>query len=47
MKYSHLDQEYDQKVEVGYSPELLKHILWDEVPKCVLKRKNTVSCVLL
>lgn len=35
----YLNQKYDEKVEVGDSPELLKHILWDEVPKRVLETR--------
>lgn len=33
----YLNQKYDEKVEVGNSPELLEHIFRDEVPKCVLE----------
>lgn len=33
---SHLDQKYDQEVEVSDSSELLKQILGDEVPEGVL-----------
>lgn len=36
-RFSHLNQKYNEEVEVGHSPELLKHILGDEVPKRVLK----------
>lgn len=37
---SHLHQKNDQEVEVGDSPELLKQILGDEVPECVLRVKE-------
>lgn len=37
----YLNQKYDEKVEVGNSPELLKHILRDEVPKCVLETRDS------
>lgn len=40
VKTSYLNQKYDEEVEVGDSPELLKHVLWDEVPKCVLEDTN-------
>lgn len=40
VKPSYLNQKYDEKVEVGHSPELLKHILGDEVPKRVLENMN-------
>lgn len=36
----YLNKKDDEKVEVGDSPELLKHILWDEVPKRVLETRN-------
>lgn len=39
----YLNQKYDEKVEVGDSPELLKHILGDEVPKCVLETQDSVK----
>lgn len=42
-KRFYLNQKYDEKVEVGDSPELLKHILRDEVQKCVLGRHETVQ----
>lgn len=34
--FSHLDQEYDQKVEVRDSSELLKQVLGYEVPERIL-----------
>lgn len=34
---SHLNQKYDEEVEVGHSPKLLKHIFGDKVPKRVLE----------
>lgn len=40
VKTSYLNQKYDEKIEVGHSPELLKHVLGDEVPKCVLEDTN-------
>lgn len=47
---TYLDQKYHQEVEVGNSPELLKKIFWDEVPKSVLwereKAKETVQTQL-
>lgn len=36
-KSFYLNQKYDEEVEVSHSPELLKHILGDEVPKRVLQ----------
>lgn len=36
-KSFYLNQKYDEEVEIGDSPELLKHIFGDEVPKRVLK----------
>lgn len=36
-KAFYLNQKYDEEVEVSHSPELLKHILGDEVPKRVLE----------
>lgn len=36
---SHLDQKYDQEVEVSNSSELLKQILGDEVPEGILMDK--------
>lgn len=44
-KTSYLNQKYDEKVEVGHSPELLKHVLGDKVPKCVLENMNTSGLV--
>lgn len=42
-RLSHLNQKYDEEVEVGDSPELLKHILGDEVPKRVLEEDTKQS----
>lgn len=37
LNFFYLNQKYDEKVEIGNPPELLKQVFWDEVPKCVLK----------
>ena len=36
----HLHQEDDKEVEVSYSSELLKQILWQKVPHGVLENKQ-------
>ena len=40
-KSFYLNQKYDEEVEVSHSPELLKHILGDEVPKRVLETRDS------
>lgn len=42
---SHLDQKYDQEVEVGDSSELLEQILGDEVPESVLWDRATAKWI--
>lgn len=37
IRVSHLNQKYDEEVEVGHSPKLLKQIFGDKVPKRVLE----------
>ena len=41
-KSFYLNQKYDEEVEIGDSPELLKHIFGDEVPKRVLKTQGAL-----
>lgn len=36
----YLYKEDNEKIEVGYPPELLEQILWDKIPNCVLKPKK-------
>lgn len=36
----YLNKEDDEEIEVGYSSELLKQILGDKVPYCVLENKE-------
>ena len=43
---SHLDQKYDQEVEISDSSELLKQILGDEVPEGVLWDRVTAAVLL-
>ena len=43
---SHLDQKYDQEVEISDSSELLKQILGDEVPEGVLWDRSDSSSVI-
>lgn len=37
----YLNQENDEEVKVGDSPELLEHVLGDEVPKRVLQKQKS------
>lgn len=39
----YLNQENDEKVKVGDSSELLKHVLGDEVPERVLQTEGSQS----
>lgn len=36
----YLYKEDNEKIEVGYPSELLKQILRDKIPNCVLKKKE-------
>lgn len=36
----YLYKEDNEKVEVGYPSELLKQILWDKIPNCILKERK-------
>lgn len=46
MGVAYLNKKNDEKIEVSYSSELLKQILWYKVPKCVLKTKHRLSLLL-
>lgn len=39
-EFYYLYKEDNEKIEVGYPSELLKQILWDKIPNCVLKKKE-------
>lgn len=39
-EFYYLYKENNEKIEVGYPSELLKQILWDKIPNCVLKEKE-------
>lgn len=43
---SHLNQKYDQEVEVSDSSELLKQILGDEVPEGILRERAAAAGLL-
>lgn len=43
LRRSYLYKENDEKVKICNSSKLLKQILWEEIPKCILckdRRKN-------
>lgn len=39
----YLYKEDNEEIEVGYPPELLKEILGDEIPNCVLREKTKAA----
>lgn len=39
----YLYKEDNEKIEVGYPPELLEEILGDKIPNCVLKEKTKTT----
>lgn len=45
MGSTYLNKENDEKIEVSYSPELLKQIFWYKVPKRVLKTNAQIMNV--